>query len=64
MTHITDNRPTDQCLELYLRTAIMMDAVLGLPPWWSVDQWRGGDVKLIRSLSSQEPDRFFSWWHR
>ncbi len=45
MTHVTEDRQTNQRIKVYLMTTIMMDAVQELPSWCSIHQWHYDDVK-------------------
>ena len=45
MTHVTEDRQTNQRIKVYILTAMMMDAVLELPSWCSIDQWHYEDVR-------------------
>ena len=46
MTHVTEDQKTNQCVEVYLLTTILLDAVLELPTWCSIDEWQYDDVKV------------------
>jgi hypothetical protein len=45
MTHVTEDRQTNQHIEVYFLTTIMMDAVFELPSWCSIHQWEYEDVR-------------------
>jgi len=47
MTHVTEDRQTNQCLKVYFLTTILMDAVLELPSWCSIRQRHHEDVRAI-----------------
>jgi hypothetical protein len=45
MTHVTEDRQTNQRIKVYFLTTIMMDAVFELPSWCSIHQWDYDDVR-------------------
>ena len=45
MTHVTEDRQTNQRIKVYYLCTIMMDAVFELPSWCSIDQWQYDDVR-------------------
>ena len=47
MTHVTEDRQTNQRIKVYFLTTIMMDALFEVPSWCSVDQWHHEDVRAI-----------------
>lgn len=46
MRHVTEDQKTNQCVEVYLLTTILLDAVLELPTWRGIDEWQYDDVSV------------------
>jgi hypothetical protein len=46
MTHVTEDQRTNQRVEVYLLTTILLDSVFESPTWCSIDEWQYDDVKI------------------